>query len=320
MTAVMLIIALLLDRLLGESKHWHPLVGFGQLVTWIEQKLWQAKCTHIQLRWRGVLAVFLLLMPLTLITAFFASLPAVDFFVGVLLLYLAIGGRSLSEHALQVHDALTKGDINKARAMTSLLVSRDTQKLNETQLAKATIESVLENGNDAIFAALFWFMIAGAPGVVFYRLSNTLDAMWGYRNERYRYFGWAAARLDDVLNFIPARLTAFTYAVVGQFNKAIYCWRHQAYNWKSPNAGPVMAAGAGALSLQLGGTASYQGKQQQRPHLGLHHLPQTHDIQRAVSLVHRGIVLWLVVVISGGWVSVYLLYHYFNAPSGIIIP
>lgn len=301
MTALMVAIALLLDRLLGEAKRWHPLVGFGRLVKWVEQLLWHGDCSKWQARLRGVVAVVLLLLPLTMITALLAKFAVVEYFIAILLLYLAIGGRSLAQHAIQVRDALGLNDLSSARRRTAMLVSRDTRELDEAQMAKATVESVLENGCDAVFGAIFWFVIAGAPGVIFYRLANTLDAMWGYRNQRYLHFGWAAARLDDVLNFIPARLTALTYALVGQFQNAIRCWRSQGYRWKSPNAGPVMAAGAGALSVQLGGAATYHGELQQRPELGLDNKPQALDIERAVSLVNRGMWLWLAVILSGGW-------------------
>ncbi len=117
----------------------------------------------------------------------------------------------------------------------SLIVSRDPASLDIT---RAATESVLENGNDAVFGALFWFVVAGAPGVVVYRLANTLDAMWSYRNERYVDFGFAAARLDDLLNYVPARLTALTYAILGHTRSAWRCWRAQAHDWDSPNAGP----------------------------------------------------------------------------------
>jgi adenosylcobinamide-phosphate synthase len=299
--AITVAIALLLDRLLGEPTRWHPLVGFGRLVESVEQRAWQAECSQMQARLRGVLAVAVLLIPLTLVTVMLMQIAVLEYFIAALILYLAIGGRSLAQHAMRVHDALLENNIAKAQTMTSMLVSRDTKTLNEEQMAKATVESVLENGCDAVFGAIFWFVVAGAPGVIFYRLANTLDAMWGYRNERYLHFGWAAARLDDVLNFIPARLTALTYAVVGEFQTAMRCWRNQAASWKSPNAGPVMAAGAGALSVQLGGEASYHGELQQRPELGLDKTPQASDIERAVSLVNRGVLLWLVLVLIGGW-------------------
>jgi adenosylcobinamide-phosphate synthase len=164
-------------------------------------------------------------------------------------------------------------------------------------VARAAVESVLENGNDAVFGALFWYLVAGAPGAVFYRLANTLDAMWGYRDERYRDFGWAAARLDDLLNFLPARLTAATYAILGDTRAAWRAWRTQAPAWESPNAGPVMAAGAGSLGLVLGGPAFYRGAYRQRPWLGTGRAPHGGDIGRAVQLVRLGLGLWLMVFV-----------------------
>lgn len=173
------------------------------------------------------------------------------------------------------------------------IVSRDTSQLDENGVAKAAVESVLENGNDAVFGALFWFCVAGGAGALFYRLANTLDAMWGYKDERRVYFGWAAARIDDALNFIPARLTALTYALLGRTAQALACWRTQAGRWGSPNAGPVMAAGAGALGVTLGGAAIYHGQVENREKLGAGDTVSVADIPRAVALVERGQWLWL---------------------------
>ncbi|MGB2972201.1 MAG: adenosylcobinamide-phosphate synthase CbiB, partial [Candidatus Competibacter sp.] len=217
------------------------------------------------------------------------------------LLYLALGARSLAEHAEAVAAALQAGDLPLARERVGKIVSRDVDGLDEEQISRATVESVLENGCDAVFGALFWFVLAWGSGVVLYRLANTLDAMWGYKTPRYRDFGWAAARLDDLLNWVPARLTALSYVAVGAKPALAWrCWREQAPRWKSPNAGPVMAAGAGALGLALGGQARYHGEWSARPALGEGLAPRAGDIGRAVALLRRALLLWLAAILAGG--------------------
>ncbi|UXY51236.1 adenosylcobinamide-phosphate synthase CbiB [Pseudomonas tohonis] len=290
--------AVVLDAVFGEPRRWHPLVAFGDWAKRLEQRFnpggrgWRS---------HGVSAWVIAVLPLTLAAWWLAELPWVGTLVGVVALYAAIGLRSLNEHAEPVAVALQGGDLDEARRRVGHMVSRETRELDESAVARAATESVLENGSDAVFAALFWFAVAGAPGVVLYRLSNTLDAMWGYRNERFERFGWAAARIDDVLNFIPARLVALTYALLGKTALALHCWRKQAPLWDSPNAGPVMAAGAGALGVQLGGPAVYHGELHERPCLGQGEPARAEDIGRGMDLVRQGVMLWVGVLIIGGW-------------------
>ena len=291
-------LAWLLDRMFGEPRRFHPLVGFGMLAAMTERAMRREPDGDAEKRVKGALAVVLLLAPIAAAAQVLASLPLVGVAIEVLLLYLALGARSLEEHGNAVALALADGDMAAARANVGRIVSRDADGMDEGAIARATVESVLENGNDAVFAALFWFAIAGAPGVVLYRLSNTLDAMWGYRNERYLHFGRFAARLDDAVNYVPARLTAIVYGVVGNFPRALACWRHQAPLWYSPNAGPVMAAGAGALGLKLGGDARYGGQWKRRPELGCGEAPQHADIGRALALVRRATWVWIAVAVG----------------------
>ncbi|TWI02855.1 adenosylcobinamide-phosphate synthase [Luteimonas cucumeris] len=263
--------------------------------------------THADRRIAGALAWSVAVLPACALTWLamhwvHAASPWLAAALATGVLYLALGHRSLAEHARPVAHALHAGELDSARAAVSRMVSRDTAALDESQVAAAATESVLENGCDAVFGTLFWFAVLGAPGAVLYRLANTLDAMWGYRTPRYENFGWAAARVDDVLNFIPARLTALTYAVLGDTAGALRCWRRQAPLWDSPNAGPVMAAGAGALRVQLGGAAPYHGLWEQRPQLGEGGSPDADSIARALWLVRNGVLSWLL-----AWAGVVLL-------------
>ena len=279
-----------LDLMLGEARRWHPLVGFGRLAGRIEHRLNRNNSRLL----RGALAWSLAVLPLTGLAWYGADYGGA--LVHALLLYFCLGLRSLRDHTLPIFAALQAGELSLARALTARIVSRDTGKALEPDLAKASAESILENGNDAVFGTLFWFIVAGGPGAVLFRLSNTLDAMWGYRNERFNLFGRTAARIDDLLNYLPARLTALSYVLLaarGGRARAWRCWRTQASAWNSPNAGPVMASGAGALGIALGGEAVYDGRREQRPALGAGPAATAADIARAWRLVLKTTLLWI---------------------------
>jgi adenosylcobinamide-phosphate synthase len=289
-----MIVAVMLDWCLAEPRRWHPLVGFGALARKLEGALRGGdSVSSLRARLCGTLAMLLAVVPPTTLVAALIRIPWISMTLQVLVLYLVVGRRSLHQHAWRVADALDHHELWRARDRVAMIVSRDAGGMQRTEIARAAVESVLENGNDAVFGALFWFALAGAPGALFYRLVNTVDAMWGYRTPRYLYFGWAAARLDDLLNLVPARLTALTYALCGHLRPALQCWRQQGSLWESPNAGPVMAAGAGSLQVLLGGSAFYHGHWKIRPVLGEGAEPESRDISRALQLVSRGILIWL---------------------------
>lgn len=281
---------LLADRLFGEVRRFHPLVGFGRWARTVETALRRSLGER---RAAGALAWAIAVLPWVGLALWVRGLhPLAHWPVNIALLYFALGGHSLAEHAEAIAAPLDAGDLDEARRRAGWIVSRDTRELDAAGVARAGTESVLENGNDAVFGALFWFLLGGGAGVLLFRLANTLDAMWGYRTPRYLRFGWAAARLDDLLNAVPARLTALTYAALGDTRRALACWRTQAAAWDSPNAGPVMAAGAGAIGVALGGAASYHGRLEQRPPLGDGPPPDSRAIRSAVALVRRGVLLW----------------------------
>ena len=302
---------LALDATFGEPRRAHPLVAFGRMADWIDSRLNHAVAGGtVERRLPGVLALLAAVgLPVSAVAvaAYAPAWAAAP--VHVAALYLAIGAKSLWQHVQPIEAALAAGDLDRARALGARIVTRDLREATPSEVARAAVESALENGNDAVFAALFWFALAGAPGVIAYRLVNTLDAMWGNKTARYLHFGWAAARLDDVMNFVPARLTALTYALLGNTRTGLACWRAQAHAWESPNAGPVMAAGAGALGLELGGAARYYGHLEQRPRLGAGNMPGAADIGRALRLVLAGITVWIaalglaVLVLSTYWNS-----------------
>ncbi len=293
---IVITLALLLDRVLGEPKQFHPLVGFGFLASTCERCCNQSRWPPLVVQCAGMLAWFVCVVLLTVLLVVaiaygkqfvnqFSLLPEVA------VVYLCVGYTSLRQHALAVLFPLQKNRIEQAREKVGLIVSRDTQMMDATKIRQATIESVLENGSDAVIAPLFWYMVAGLPGIILYRLANTLDAMWGYKTPRFLYFGRFAARMDDILNWFPARITASLYTVLGNRSRAWHCWQEQSVHCESPNAGVVMAAGAGALGIQLGGDSIYHGQPKTKPILGEGQLPDNDDLMRALRLLDRSLYL-----------------------------
>ncbi len=200
--------------------------------------------------------------------------------------YLAVAGRALRDVATSIGDALESSDLGRARELLPSLVGRDVSDLDVSAMARAVVESVAENTVDAVVAPAWWAALGGAPGVLAYRAVNTMDAMVGYRSDRYLRYGWASARLDDVAGLVPARLTAILVAMVRP-RSAHAIWqavRTQAPSHPSPNAGVAEAAFAAALDLRLGGLNRYGVTVEHRPTLGMGRSAQAHDIGRAVDL------------------------------------
>lgn len=275
------------DRLWGDPTHGHPVAGFGALAARLEHRLYaddrRAGAVYTAALVGGVAFAGVV------VDRAAARHPALRFLATAATTWAVLGGRSLEAEANAVLGHLESGDLPAARRRLTHLVGRDTADLDESAIARAVIESVAENTSDAVVAPLLAGAVAGIPGLVAYRAANTLDAMVGHRNERYTRFGWASARLDDVLNWVPARVTAVLAALLapsvgGRPADAFAAWRRDAAGHPSPNAGPVEAAFAGALGVQLGGVNSYRGVVEDRHTLGRGREPTKEDIEAATHL------------------------------------
>lgn len=267
-----MLIGVVADRLFGDPQRLHPVAGFGRAATELERHTYRDSKTA------GVVHVVVLVGAAVGI----GRLGAVPTAVAT---WAVLGGTTLTTTGDAMADHLERGDIDAARALLPSLCGRDPAALDSAGLARAALESIAENTSDAAVAPLFWGAVAGVPGLVGYRAINTLDAMIGYRNERYTRFGWAAAKLDDVANLVPARIAgALTVALADDRAGAIRAWRNDASKHPSPNAGVVEAATAGALGLRLGGRTDYPHGVELRPVLGDGEPPTPADLRRAVAL------------------------------------
>jgi adenosylcobinamide-phosphate synthase len=290
----MLALALILDALLGEPEWlWrrvaHPAVLFGNLIDWLEQAL----NTGAQRRARGCLALLALLA----VAGVLAWVLSADIFLGVFEVLGAavlIAQRSLADHVGAVAMAL-RTSLDEGRGAVARIVGRDPETLDQAGVARAAIESAAENFSDGVVAPAFWFLVAGLPGIAIYKAVNTADSMIGYRNTRFAEFGWAAARLDDVLNWVPARLAGLLICLVGGGRAAMKTMFRDAPLHKSPSAGWPEAATAASLEIALAGPRVYGGVLTDDPYMntGGRKAAGPADIEDAVRLIWQA---WWVVL------------------------
>lgn len=285
--ALGLLAGYLADRIWADPAHGHPVAGFGALASRLERRLYaddrRAGAVYTATLVGGAALAGIAVERAT------AQRPVLRFLATASTTWAVLGGRSLEAEANAVRKHLDAGDLPAARQRLTHLVGRDTDSLDEAGIARAVIESVAENASDAVVAPLLAGALAGVPGLAAYRAANTLDAMVGHRSDRYVNFGWAAARLDDLLNWMPARLGAalvvgLAPTVGGDPSAARRAWRRDARSHPSPNAGQIEAAFAGALDVQLGGVNQYAGRIEDRHTLGDGRPPTRGDIEAANHL------------------------------------
>ena len=271
-----ILLALLLDSIFGDPTRLpHPVRMIGSLALHCEKFCRKAVASE---KTAGICTVIFVLA-VTGVSAWglmqigAAVHPLVGDAVSVLLLYTCFAARDLIAHSRWVADALHKGDLNEARQRVGMIVGRDTAELEKEGVVRACVESVAENTVDGVTAPLFWAVIGGPVGALLYKAVNTMDSIFGYTNARYHYFGWAPARLDDLLNWLPARMTGVTMVVASKFLglPPVAAWRvlrRDRFNHSSPNSGHPEAAAAGALGIRLGGMSRYFGKEVCKPFIG----------------------------------------------------
>lgn len=276
--AVGIALGVLLDAVFADPRRGHPVALFGRAAQESEKRLYG------DARANGVAHVALCVGAAAALGAIAEKTPG-KVVLTAAATWAVLGGTTLAREGAYLANALESGDLAKARARLPHLCGRDPAQLDEQGIARATVESLAENTSDAVVAPLFWGAVLGIPGLLAYRAINTLDAMIGHHNPRYEHFGWAAAKLDDVANYVPARLTGLITVLVSERrSQTLAVLRRDGHRHPSPNAGRCEAAFAGALDVTLGGTNVYGSRVEHRPEMGDGRKPEVTDIRRAVRL------------------------------------
>ena len=305
-TALTALAAFVIDMLIGDPRSkYHPVVLMGNIISLLEKLLYNAiDSNNRKLLKGGILTTIVITVSYGIGLAIvhlseYIDIKPISVLIEALTLSFMISPRSLAEAGQELCNLLVSGDIEEARRKVGWIVGRDTDKLDEPEIVRATVETVAENTVDGIISPLFFFVIGGLPLAISYRAANTMDSMLGYKNDKYLYFGRAAARLDDVLNYIPARLTALlfiTSAVILRldYKNAIAMMKRDANKHPSPNGGYAEATVAGALNIRLGGYNSYFGKMSFRKYMGdpLEVLAPQH-ILLTIKMMYTATILFL---------------------------
>lgn len=304
-----LCIGFILDFILGDPHSlWHPVQGIGSLITGTEKvlrKVFPDKKRPLQIA--GLLLVIFVMSVSVLLAGLLLWIaerihPALGFGLSCILCWQMLAAQSLKTESMKVYTALEKEGLEAGRRAVSMIVGRDTKSLSEEGVIKAAVETVAENTSDGVTAPLFYMMLAGPLGGVFYKAINTMDSMIGYRNEKYRWLGTCAARLDDIANFIPARISALFMTaaafMLGFDGKSAWkIYRRDRHNHKSPNAAQTEAVMAGALQVQLAGDAWYFGELYKKPTIGDPIRPvRREDIPAACRLEYGAVILQFLVM------------------------
>lgn len=303
------IIAFLIDTIIGDPRtKYHPVVLMGKLIALLEHCFYQADDSDNKKFVMGIMLVIItLLISYEVAAAIMVLSYQIPFSwgsaaVGGLLLSFTISPNSLAKAGKGIYALLIMGELTEAREKVGWIVGRDTKDLDDAEIARATIETIAENTVDGIIAPLFFFILGGVPLAVLYRAANTMDSMIGYKNEKYLYFGRGAAKLDDVLNYIPARITAmlflFSALILGfDYRNAYRIMQRDAAKHPSPNGGYAEATMAGALHIRLGGMNSYFGRKSFRAYMGdamVLIVPQ--HIMAAIRMMYTATVLFIIVL------------------------
>lgn len=312
----LLIGAVVLDLIIGDPSFIpHPICGIGRMIAKAEKILRKWFPSNLRLAGK-LLAVSIPLITFVITFAVLKLLylihPILGFAAEVLLGSLALAAKSLKKESMKVYDELQKHDLKKARYAVSMIVGRDTAALDETGVTKAAVETVAENSSDGVIAPMLYMAIGGAPLAMCYKAINTLDSMVGYKNEKYIDFGRASAKLDDVANYIPARIAGVLMVLSAFFTgqdgrNAWKIFRRDGRNHASPNSAQTEAACAGALQVRLAGNAYYFGKLYEKPTIGDSIRPvEIEDIVRANRLMIASDVLCLILCCLVRWLIVIL--------------
>lgn len=299
-----LLVALVLDWMLGDPL-WmpHPIVAFGHMIAWGERKLNKEAYRKIK---GTVMALTFVVMVFGVTALLCTILPSsLYLIVASILIFYCLAGTTLIREVREVFVAVDRS-LEEGRRQVSRIVGRDTSRLTAQEVRTAALETLAENLSDGVIAPLFWLAIGGVPAMMTYKMVNTMDSMIGYKTERYRDFGWFAAHLDDVANYVPARLTAFLMVIVsGRFDKIAFVWKYGRYH-ASPNSGYPEAALAGILDCRFGGAHDYFGVRFDKPYIGSNErLLTTADMRKAI-IINRGAEILAVILILS---SQYLIHY-----------